>query len=1216
MVAIVLGILGLSDVSAYNTGLRDQLPTIEYDALVALYRSTGGPAWTDDTGWMEVNASAWFGVEVTDVKEDYDAGLGKWVVVEKGYVRGISLSNNGLEGSLPNEIGNFPGLRTINMSWNALTGSIPTTVSSLNDLLTLRLHNNQLDGTIPESLGTLTKLGILSLSQNDLVGEIPASLGALVDLVYLFLDGNQLTGEIPSSLGQLQRLWMLGLGSNRLTGSIPPELGDMPNLISLNLSFNFLTGEIPLSLGNLRPTLSITLRMNCLNLGNVEAITAALPAGVDFFYSNQSHCIVDPPDLRSTFFEVVEESLDWVNPITVRFKLENLGPGFSEAFRVSFYLSADPNRIDSKSELLKTVVIPGLAPMESTSILTEMIELPQTVPLAGPTGAPNQFYVGIVVDPFEQTPEADEANNYRPILGVGYDSIKIFGPAIISSEEFDAHHLDHPGEGFDPGDEMRVDYHLVNVGYGDAEPFHLEFLWDPPLGSKLSDGHLGRVHIAEGLEAGSETFGFFIATLPLDGSDAYEPTGNGTYLVKPALDPFRLESFAFHNPFCTGNEIYGDEVLMLGLCADLKAGEFTVNDFYPDYRPGDNVPLVFSFQNDSPVEVTDDFTVAIVLSKDAVIDPDTDLILKQIPVDGADRHTTRRFLFESVDLPPQGDPFWLQVKQTYYLGLVVDLYDEVDDCSRDDNITAVGSVGAITVDPIAHSVGGGVSSGNGSSTAPYTAPRNQPATRIVAAPGARFHFAPEDALPMRLMEFQFERSSGSGTLYFTLDGSPPGPTNYAYRLVFSAEDPGPFVVPLVSGSGQLRVYADLPGGITGGAFQVVQQLPPPPAVSVLTPEDLSTGSGQFGGNVAAHGNTVVVSDQSDIQATAISSYGAVYIFRWNGRTWEETKLTPPPGGSVKQFGYSLAVGEDLVMVGYQSFRDKVFLYQWNGSDWVETIIAPSGEDARYWGVGESLEISEKLLAVAAPTYNEGGGVGNGGVFLFHQEESEWVESIVTASDGHQEDGFGSALSISGDTMAVGAGSLSGWPGAVYLYRWDGEVWEETILKAQGLWNQGNRFGGSVSLDGNRLAVGATGRSHLDSGSVYLYDWDGTDWVETILKPSDSVVGDSFGTSVTLVGDLLTVSSKTTVYQFVWNGESWTEKTWIEGPPEGATAYYLTQALSPDAGLLVIGESIFPGPSICTVFNLKAEAGPLPADLLLERYFPAEESKRLINPNYS
>jgi hypothetical protein len=296
---------------------------------------------------------------------------------------------------------------------------------------------------------------------------------------------------------------------------------------------------------------------------------------------------------------------------------------------------------------------------------------------------------------------------------------------------------------------------------------------------------------------------------------------------------------------------------------------------------------------------------------------------------------------------------------------------------------------------------------------------------------------------------------------------------------------------------------------------------------------------------------------------------------------------------------------DLVVVGSLD-GEKVFLYQWNGTDWIETIVAPSGEGERYWGFGQSLEISENLLAVAALTYNEGGVSGAGGVFLFHQEEGEWVESIITASDGHREDSFGWDLSISGDTMAVGAPHISAGPGAVYLYRWNGAAWEETILKAEGPWNNGNRFGGSVSLDANRLAVGATGTRHLHSGSVYLYDWDGTDWIETILKPSDSAVGDGFGTSVTLVGDLLTVSSRTMVYQFVWNGESWTEKKWLEGPPEDATSYLLTQALSPDAGLLVIGESIFPGPSICTVFNLRAEAGPLPADLLLERYFPAEE----------
>ena len=44
-----------------------QIPQIERDALVALYNSTDGANWTDNTGWMGAAGTEcfWFGVTCT-----------------------------------------------------------------------------------------------------------------------------------------------------------------------------------------------------------------------------------------------------------------------------------------------------------------------------------------------------------------------------------------------------------------------------------------------------------------------------------------------------------------------------------------------------------------------------------------------------------------------------------------------------------------------------------------------------------------------------------------------------------------------------------------------------------------------------------------------------------------------------------------------------------------------------------------------------------------------------------------------------------------------------------------------------------------------------------------------------------------------------------------------------------------------------------------------
>ena len=48
-----------------------------------------------------------------------------------GRVRGLDLSDNGLAGLLPREIGSLENLEYLSLYWNNLTGPIPDTLGSL-----------------------------------------------------------------------------------------------------------------------------------------------------------------------------------------------------------------------------------------------------------------------------------------------------------------------------------------------------------------------------------------------------------------------------------------------------------------------------------------------------------------------------------------------------------------------------------------------------------------------------------------------------------------------------------------------------------------------------------------------------------------------------------------------------------------------------------------------------------------------------------------------------------------------------------------------------------------------------------------------------------------------------------------------------------------------------------------------------------------------------
>ena len=160
-------------------------PSIDRDALMALYHSTGGENWVRRDRWLsDRHMGTWFGVTVnTD-----------------GRVSELVMPENGLTGELPPEIG------------------------TLAELVNLSLHHNSLEGEIPSELADLTELNTLSLGGNQLSGDIPAWLGDLADLETLNLSQNQLTGEIPSELADLPRLRWLGLSVNALSGCIPAGL--------------------------------------------------------------------------------------------------------------------------------------------------------------------------------------------------------------------------------------------------------------------------------------------------------------------------------------------------------------------------------------------------------------------------------------------------------------------------------------------------------------------------------------------------------------------------------------------------------------------------------------------------------------------------------------------------------------------------------------------------------------------------------------------------------------------------------------------------------------------------------------------------------------------------------------------------------------------------------------------------------------------------------
>lgn len=253
---LVLTLLATSAVEA-------QVPQIERDALIALYNSTNGDTWTDNTGWLGAAGTecGWYGVGCFD-----------------GHVQWLNMNTNQLNGSLPAELGDLTSLTTLWLYSNQLTGSIPPQIENLTSLRDVQLNSNQLTGSLPSEMGNLTNLEDLRLYSNQLSGPIPPQFENLSSLRVLLMNNNHLSGSIPVEIGNLANLVTLNLNGNQLSGSIPPQLGDLTNLTSLYLAFNQLTGDIPPQLEGLTSVTILHLNSNRLSgsippeLGNLASL--------------------------------------------------------------------------------------------------------------------------------------------------------------------------------------------------------------------------------------------------------------------------------------------------------------------------------------------------------------------------------------------------------------------------------------------------------------------------------------------------------------------------------------------------------------------------------------------------------------------------------------------------------------------------------------------------------------------------------------------------------------------------------------------------------------------------------------------------------------------------------------------------------------------------------------------------------------------------------
>lgn len=185
-------------------------------------------------------------------------------------------------------------------------------------------------------------------------------------------------------------------------------------------------------------------------------------------------------------------------------------------------------------------------------------------------------------------------------------------------------------------------------------------------------------------------------------------------------------------------------------------------------------------------------------------------------------------------------------------------------------------------------------------------------------------------------------------------------------------------------------------------------------------------------------------------------------------------------------------------------------------------VTPTGFRMGYPDFGpQMIACSEKWIVAGASRATERA-VRQGVAQVFNATTGAWVRRLVVPGSTNGNAQLGASCAISGDLAIVSAPGESSNAGAVYVFNLlNGSIVRRLTADAANA-SANDWFGSAVTVSGNKLIVGAMA-DDLGKGSCYVFDLK-TGAQLTKLSAPGSPAGAGFGTSVASEGDLLLVGA--------------------------------------------------------------------------------------------